>query len=347
MEAATQQQGHVSDGRQPVAADPLSRRLLDLARRVAGSDAAVMLTGESGVGKEVYARFLHDASPRRDGPFVAVNCAAIPESMLEAMLFGYERGAFTGATEARPGKFEQAHGGTLLLDEVTEMDLGLQAKLLRVLQEREVERLGGRRAIRFDARIVATSNRDLRAAVDAGELREDLYYRLNVFPLRVPTLRERAGDLLPLAAQLLRRHAGERPLRLSPCAKARLLAHDWPGNVRELENVVQRALVLCAGEVVDAAALQIEDTRPAGPRSRPEAAAQIPPYPERRQDDETRPGAPLEAALRGHEEQVILEALRAARGVRKDAAERLGISPRTLRYKLARLRELGLAIPGA
>jgi len=320
-----------------VAADPVSRRLLELARRVAGSDAAVMLTGESGVGKEVYARFLHDASPRSSGPFVAVNCAAIPESMLEAMLFGYERGAFTGATESRPGKFEQADGGTLLLDEVTEMELALQAKLLRVLQEREVERLGGRRAIRFDARIVATSNRDLRAAVDAGELREDLYYRLNVFPLHVPTLRERSGDLLPLAAQLLRRHAGRRALRLSPCAQARLLAHDWPGNVRELENVVQRALVLCAGEVVDAAALHIEEARPAGAQRGPAAPAR----------NGNPPGAPLEAALRGHEEQVILEALRAARGNRKDAAQRLGISPRTLRYKLARLRELGLAVPAA
>lgn len=309
------------DGMTPVAADPVSRRLLELAGRVAGSNAAVMLTGESGVGKEVYARFLHRASARRDGPFVALNCAAIPETMLEAVLFGYERGAFTGATEARPGKFEQAEGGTLLLDEVTEMELGLQAKLLRVLQEREVERLGGRRPIRFDVRIIATSNRDLRAAIAAGRLREDLYYRLNVFPLHVPALRERRGDLLPLVAHLLQRHAGARQPQLADCAKARLLAHAWPGNVRELENVVQRALVFCADEVVNAAALHIEDDRtdPVEPR--------------------------LGDGVRHHEEQLILDALQETCGRRNDAAARLGISPRTLRYKLARMRELGVAIP--
>jgi two-component system, response regulator FlrC len=337
MEAMRQLDGRDADGHTPIAADPVSRQLLELATRVAGSDAAVMLTGESGVGKEVYARFLHQASARCAGPFVALNCAAIPENMLEAMLFGYERGAFTGATEARPGKFEQAHGGTLLLDEITEMEIGLQAKLLRVLQEREVERIGGRRVIRFNVRVISTSNRDLRGAVAEGRLREDLYYRLHVFPLHVPALRERPGDLLPLARHLLQRHAGTRgPLRLSACAEARLLAHTWPGNVRELENVMQRALVLCNGTIVDAAALHIEDLRDAAAAAAPGAA----PGPA---NGEAATG--LGEEVRVHEEQLILNALRVEQGSRKEAAARLGISPRTLRYKLARMRELGLAIP--
>jgi len=340
MEAALQLEGRDAHGHQPVAVDPVSRELLELAERVAGSEAAVMLTGESGVGKEVYARFLHQASARSTGPFVALNCAAIPENMLEAMLFGYERGAFTGATESRAGKFEQADGGTLLLDEVTEMELGLQAKLLRVLQEREVERIGGRRAIRFNVRIVSTSNRDLRAAVAEGKLREDLFYRLNVFPLHVPALRERPGDLLPLARHLLARHAGGRALRLTACAEARLLAHRWPGNVRELENVMQRALVLCDGGAIDAAALHVEGGRP-----RPARPTTHPAAPAAGDGDAEAAASDLGEEVRNHEEQLILNALRVERGRRKEAAARLGISPRTLRYKLARMRELGMAIP--
>ncbi len=344
MEAMRQLNARDADGHTPIAADPVSRQLLELATRVAGSDAAVMLTGESGVGKEVYARFLHQASARRAGPFVALNCAAIPENMLEAMLFGYERGAFTGATEARPGKFEQAEGGTLLLDEITEMEIGLQAKLLRVLQEREVERIGGRRVIRFDVRVIATSNRDLRAAVAEARLREDLYYRLNVFPLRVPALRERPGDLLPLARHLLERHGGHLgQLQLSACAQARLLAHAWPGNVRELENVMQRALVFRNGTVVDAAALHIEDPQAGAPASREAGPAASGGASPGAADGEAAAG--LGEEVRVHEEQIILNALRIEQGSRKDAAARLGISPRTLRYKLARMRELGLAIP--
>ena len=351
MEAMQLERGQEIDRYAPVAADPASRQLLELARRVAGSAAAVMLTGESGVGKEVYARYLHQASPRREGPFVALNCAAIPENMLEAVLFGYERGAFTGATESRPGKFEQAHGGTLLLDEITEMELGLQAKLLRVLQEREVERIGGRRVIRFDVRVIATSNRDLRTAVAEGVLREDLYYRLNVLPLHVPPLRARPGDLLPLARHLLRRHGGTAAPAFTPCAEARLLAHDWPGNVRELENAVQRALVLRAGDEVDAAALLLEDGLAAagidggGFHAAPDGA-ETPGVGEPR--GESAANMPrLDEKVRSHEEQLILNALRVEQGSRKDAAARLGISPRTLRYKLARMRELGLAIPQA
>ena len=320
--------GRAGDTR-PVAADPASQRLLALAERVAGSDVGVMFTGESGTGKEVYARHVHRASRRAAGPFVALNCAAIPETMLEATLFGYERGAFTGALSACPGKFEQADGGSLLLDEVTEMDLGLQAKLLRVLQEREAERLGGRRPVRFDVRVIATSNRDLPAAVRSGVLREDLFYRLNIFPLHLPPLRERPGDVLPLAQCLLSRHAPGREPGLTGPAAARLQAHDWPGNVRELENVVQRALVLSGGGVIESSAIQL-DPCPAAPQA-PRAAAA--------------PG--LAATVRSHEDRLILDTLRAAQGSRKQAAERLGISPRTLRYKLARMRDFGLAVPAA
>ncbi|HEX6993022.1 MAG TPA: sigma 54-interacting transcriptional regulator [Gammaproteobacteria bacterium] len=313
-----------------VAEDDASKRIVALARRVAESDVSVMLTGESGVGKEVFARFIHAHSARRTGPFVALNCAAIPEALLEATLFGYEKGAFTGASDARPGKFEQADTGTLLLDEVTEMPLGLQAKLLRVLQEREVERLGAARGRRVDVRVIATSNRNLRDAVAEGVLREDLYYRLNVFPLHIPPLRERPGDIVPLAEFLIRRHHKDGPTRPrpTPAALARLTAYDWPGNVRELDNVMQRALVLQHGDRIDFEDIRIEDAplrRVALPLDRA-------------------PGA-LDRARRASEGELILDALRAEKGRRKAAAERLGISPRTLRYKLARLRELGVAVP--
>src|SRR3954471_3927049 len=220
-----------------------SRRLAALARRVAASDCTVLIVGESGTGKEVLARFIHRCSPRSRQPFIAVNCAAIPENMLEAMLFGYERGAFTGAHAAHPGKFEQAQGGTLLLDEVTEMPLALQAKLLRVLQEREVERLGGRTPVSLDVRVLATTNRNLRAEVAAGRFREDLYYRLNVFPLALAPLRVRRDDVLPLAMQLLsgRCRPGDKIPALSAEAAHLLLTYPWPGNVRELDNLLQRA----------------------------------------------------------------------------------------------------------
>ncbi|HSM29000.1 MAG TPA: sigma-54 dependent transcriptional regulator [Thioalkalivibrio sp.] len=314
--------------------DARSRELLELAIRVAASDVTVMLNGESGVGKEVFARFLHARSSRGAKPFVAVNCAAIPENMLEAMLFGYERGAFTGAYESRAGKFELAQGGTLLLDEISEMNQLLQGKLLRVLQEREVERLGGKRTISLDVRVVATSNRDLRAEVRAGRFREDLYYRLSVFPLVIPPLRERPGDILPLARHFLARNGrGLGSPELEPCAADRLLNHPWPGNVRELDNVIQRALILRRDHNIDAASIHFE-TVGAGeddtPSPDPDASL-------------TRSGV-LDESLRNREEQLILDALRAERGRRKEAAARLGISPRTLRYKLARLREAGMLV---
>jgi two-component system response regulator FlrC len=312
----------------PVAVDPRSRELVELALRVARSGVTVLITGESGTGKEVYARLLHRQSPRAAGPFVAINCAAIPENMLEAVLFGHEKGAFTGALQAHAGKFEQAQGGTLLLDEISEMSLALQAKLLRVLQEREVERIGGHRTIPLDVRVVATSNRVLRDEVAAGRFREDLYYRLNVMPLHLPPLRDRPGDILPLTELLLARHR-DRPLQIAADARARLLAHPWPGNVRELDNVVQRACVLVAGSVLTAADLVFE---PHAARLVEAVAAPAPaPVP---------PASELQADLRERERLLILEAIERA-GSRKAAAASLGISARTLRHKLQRIRSAG------
>ena len=241
-----------------IAEDGATLDIVRLAERVAKTDATVMINGESGSGKEVFARYIHDHSARADGPFVAINCAAIPESMLEAMLFGYEKGAFTGAHHARAGKFEQANGGTLLLDEVTEMDIALQAKLLRVLQEKEVERLGSETTMPVDVRVLATSNRNLREAVTDGTFREDLYYRLNVFPLNVPALRDRPADILPLARYFLMVHGNGRSAVLSSFAQAQLAQYSWPGNVRELENVIQRALILCGSEEIVAEDLHFE-----------------------------------------------------------------------------------------
>ena len=326
---------------EPVACAPSSRRLVDLARRVAQSDCTVLVVGESGTGKEVLARYVHRRSPRAARPFVAVNCAAIPENMLEAMLFGYERGSFTGAHASHPGKFEQAQGGTLLLDEVTEMPLGLQAKLLRVLQEREVERLGGRTPVSLDVRVIATTNRRLREEVAAGRFREDLYYRLNVFPLAIAPLRLRRDDVLPLAMQLLtaRCRPGEPIPALGAEAAHLLLTYAWPGNVRELDNLLQRALILLTGPVIRPEHIQFELAGEGEPRSGG------------RPDTMSGPGAlPLDSlagSLVQAERDLILDALRTHQGSRREAAERLGISPRTLRYKLARLREAGIDVPAA
>jgi two-component system, response regulator FlrC len=312
-----------------IATAEVSRRLSDLARRVAASDCTVLIAGESGTGKEVLARFIHRNSPRAERAFVAVNCAAIPENMLEAILFGYERGAFTGAHAAHPGKFEQAQGGTLLLDEVTEMPLGLQAKLLRVVQEREVERLGGRVPVSLDVRVLATTNRNLRAEVAAGRFREDLYYRLNVFPLTTAPLRERRDDVLPLAMHVLnaRCRPGERIPALSAEAAHVLLTHAWPGNVRELDNVMQRAVILANGPVIQAEHIHIEGTGDPAPATGQPAAS----------------GA-LSDSVSAAERDLILEALRTDNGNRQAMAKRLGISPRTLRYKLAKLREAGVEV---
>ncbi len=313
-----------------VAEDLRTREVLDLAQRVAQTSATVLISGESGTGKEVFARYIHQRSGYAEGPFVAINCAAIPENMLESVLFGHEKGAFTGAYHASPGKFEQAQGGTLLLDEISEMNLDLQAKLLRVLQEREVERLGGRCMIPLDVRVLATTNRRLREEVSAGRFREDLYYRLNVFPLNLPPLRERPRDVMPLVRHLIGKHtpAGRSLPRVAEDAERALLDYPWPGNVRELDNVIQRAMILLRGEVIRAADLMFEtDETAPGSGTGPSASRRL-------SDD-----------LKGMEEQMILDALVAGNGSRKAAAERLGISARTLRYKIARMREAGVAVP--
>jgi two-component system, response regulator FlrC len=321
-------------GSGPVAVDPRSVELLTLARRVAESEATVLLTGPSGVGKEVLARYVHDHSARADGPFVAINCAAIPENMLEATLFGYEKGAFTGAHQATPGKFEQAQGGTLLLDEISEMDLNLQAKLLRVLQEREVERIGGRKPITLNVRVVATSNRNMLDEVKAHRFREDLYFRLNVFPLRCLALTERPGDIVPIAEHLIARHCrgGQRvPPKLSIDAMTALTGHYWPGNVRELDNAVQRALILQNGRELRAMDFQLQAV--AGDAMIETAG------------DEQVPDNRLSDTVRRIEFERILQTLRDSDNTREGVAKQLGISPRTLRYKLARMREMGYAVP--
>ncbi len=335
-----------------IAISDASRRLAELARRVAASDCTVLIAGESGTGKEVLARFIHRNSTRATKPFVAVNCAAIPENMLEAILFGYERGAFTGAHAAHPGKFEQAQTGTLLLDEVTEMPLGLQAKLLRVLQEREVERLGGRVPIPLDVRVLATTNRDLRAEVNANRFREDLYYRLNVFPLSTLPLRSRRDDVLPLAMKLLstRCRPGERIPALSADAAHLLLTYPWPGNVRELDNVMQRALILANGPVIDREHIHLESVNSerrtangdsiSAPRSHGKQVAMGSNGAREAQRSDC--DGVLASSLSAAEHELILEALRADNGNRQAVAKRLGISPRTLRYKLARMREAGV-----
>lgn len=336
------------ESRTPIVADPSSVKLLELSQKVAKSDATVMVLGPSGSGKEVLARYIHDQSARKEQPFVAINCAAIPENMLEATLFGYEKGAFTGALQACPGKFEQAQGGTLLLDEITEMDLGLQAKLLRVLQEKEVERLGGRKTISLDVRVLATSNRDLRKAVEQGKFREDLYYRLNVFPLLWQPLDKRPGDIVPLAEHLIERHAAQNhqvALPLSASARSKLMQHSWPGNVRELENVVQRALILAAGSQIDATDLMIELDTSAAAGVFPSTSGLSDSGMQNIDELAVVDNSKLGSELRQQEHQIILDTLQSCNGRRKDVAERLGISPRTLRYKLAKMREVGIDVP--
>ncbi|WP_370298717.1 sigma-54-dependent transcriptional regulator [Pontibacterium sp.] len=325
------------EAEEPVAEETSSKQLFQLARRVAASDSTVMITGESGTGKEVLAQYIHRHSSRRGAPFVAINCAAIPENMLEATLFGYEKGAFTGAYAATPGKFEQANGGTLLLDEISEMDQGLQAKLLRVLQEQEVERLGSRKLIKLDVRVLATSNRKLETYVADGKFREDLYYRLNVFPLQWKPLRERRADIVPLAERLLAKYCSKMnrpPALFSPDAKEALSQHGWPGNVRELDNVVQRALIMQAGIAISAADLLLNPDTMAT-----DLCEQVDPMVAAIEDEDANQ---LEAGMQQHEFQLIIDALKATSGSRKTAAENLGISPRTLRYKLAKMREAGL-----
>ena len=309
-----------------VAVDNESVSIKRLASQVAKTDASVLIDGESGTGKEVLAQYIHQCSPRAKAPFVAINCAAIPENMLEAILFGYEKGAYTGAYTSTPGKFEQAQGGTLLLDEISEMDISLQAKLLRVLQEKQVERLGGKKVVDLDVRILATTNRNLKQEVNQGKFREDLYYRLSVFPLSIKPLRERREDILPMLESLLRKHQGVHGrVTIHDDAKDILINYHWPGNVREVDNVVQRAIVLANGDIIRSEHIVIEDSL---------TATEV----EQRSEG---------INLKESETSMILHALEKGRGSRKYAAEKLGISPRTLRYKLAKLKEKGVDVPPA
>ena len=350
--------------------DPASRHLLALAQRVAQANVTALIEGPTGAGKEILARVLHESSKRARGPFVGLNCAALPEQLIDDMLFGHEKGAFTGAQKEFKGLFEQAQGGTLFLDEIGEMPMHLQAKLLRVLQERLLTRLGSERQVAIDVRIIAATNKDLRVAIAEREFREDLYFRISTFKLRVPPLRDRKGDILPLVASLLLRHApNAQEFTLSDEAQAQLLAYPWPGNVRELENVVQRAVVLCANQHIEVHHLMFDDSAdlhmglsqelapvpvaeaipnfnanratqatsatPVSQFGMPTAAL---PFPDTSNtEDNTFIGSNLQDAVKSSEHQIILAAIQTTES-RMEAAAKLGISPRTLRYKLAKLK---------
>ncbi|MCF5890001.1 lateral flagellar response regulator transcription factor LafK [Aeromonas veronii] len=312
-----------------IAVSSMSLQVLQLARRAAKTSATILIGGESGTGKERLARYIHDMSVRSEKPFVAINCAAIPETMLESILFGHNKGAFTGAISAQPGKFELAQGGTLLLDEISELSLNLQAKLLRVLQEKEVERLGSNQTIALDVRIIAASNKDLRTLVANGFFREDLFYRLDVLPMSWPALRDRPDDIIPLANYFLERYAPQQGYRLSKQACQLLLSYEWPGNVRELDNVMQRALIMARGLHIQSVDLMLpncilpQETVASDTWHAPEGLS------------ETR---------RHAEFQFVLETLRRFRGHRTRTADALGMTTRALRYKLAAMREQGIDI---
>ncbi|HET6970499.1 MAG TPA: sigma-54 dependent transcriptional regulator [Phenylobacterium sp.] len=334
----------VADDERPlVTSDPAMQQVLKLADQVAKSEASILITGESGSGKEVMARYVHGKSRRAKAPFISVNCAAIPENLLESELFGHEKGAFTGALARRIGKFEEANGGTLLLDEISEMDGRLQAKLLRAIQEREIDRVGGAKPVRVDIRILATSNRDLAQAVKDGTFREDLLYRLNVVNLRLPPLRERPGDVVAMAEFFVKKYAAangvaEKPL--SQEAKRRLAAHRWPGNVRELENAMHRAVLLSVGAEIDENAIRLPDGQPlapADPMARTAQAAAV--------AAETASRSFVGQTVAEMEQTLILETLEHCFGNRTHAANILGISIRTLRNKLKEYTEAGVSVP--
>ncbi len=313
-------------------ADKKTEALLKMAKQIAPSEASVLLTGESGTGKEIFSRFIHDNSKRANKKFVAVNCAAIPETLLESELFGYEKGAFTGAVARRIGKFEEASDGTLLLDEISEMDIRIQAKLLRAIQEKEIDRIGGKAPIKVNTRIIATSNRNLDEAVKNGTFRQDLYYRLNVVNLHIPSLKERPDDIVVLYKHFVKKYSelNDLPMKeLAPAAEKKLLNYLWPGNVRELENTIHRAVLLSTGEKIEEDAVILDD-----------ASAVIVPEPEK-------PAAPsaVGKTLAGMERELIIDTLKHTLGNRNTAANLLGISIRTLRNKLKQYQEEGFDIP--
>ena len=316
----------------PVARASGMVQVLARAAQVARAEASVLITGESGTGKEVLARHLHALSRRAKGPFVAVNCAALPEALLESELFGHEKGAFSGAVAARKGKFEQAEGGTLLLDEIGEMDPRLQAKLLRAIQEREIDRLGATRPTRVDVRILAATNRDLAAEVKSGRFREDLYFRLDVVRLRLPPLRDRVEDILPLAEHFARRYADANGVPRRPfsgAARRSLQAHAWPGNVRELENAIHRAVLLADGAEIGPEAIELAPARPC-PAAMPGSVDGL-------------VGRKVEEV----ERDLVIGTLAHCLGNRTRAAEILGISIRALRNKIQEYRAMGLPVPAA
>lgn len=361
-----------------VFADPISRNLLALAERVARVDVTVLLTGPTGAGKEVLSRILHDASPRFDGPFVAFNCAAMPENLVEDMLFGHEKGSFTGASKIQQGLFEQAQGGTIFLDEIGEMSYSMQAKLLRILQERTVVRIGGQKSIALDIRVIAATNRNLKQAIAEHRFREDLYFRLSAFKLSLPPLSERPLDILPLAEQFVAlQNTSNHPTTISAAAQQRLISYPWPGNVRELQNVIVRAMVLSNQRSIDIEHLLFDDIHvsdefsapseqyaPRGDRARNwtqgspyfSAARSSAVQGEARRDAfaaRSNTALPpengrsvLDHAVQQSECQAIMEALEMSRS-RDEAAEKLGISPRTLRHKLQKLREQGITVTRA
>lgn len=302
--------------REIITEDPEMKKIISLAGNIAGSDLTVLITGESGTGKELLARYIHRLSRRREGPFIAVNCAAIPDNLLESELFGHEKGAFTGAVEKKAGKFELANGGTILLDEIGEMPLTLQAKLLRVLQEREVDRIGGKKPIPIDVRIIATTNRDLHKECGEGRFREDLYYRLNVFPIRIPPLRERKQDIPALALHFINKFSalsGKNITGFSEEALQALMNRPWRGNVRELENVIQRATVISSGGTIKPEDLMFDDI------NTPQNTGRI----------------------REMEKDLILKTLEEVEGNKTKAAKILGVSVRTIRNKLNEYKVLG------
>lgn len=324
-----------------VVAEPLMIQLKSMAKKVANSKATVMISGESGTGKEVLARFIHKNSNYSKGPFVAINCAAIPENMLEATLFGYEKGSFTGALKSMPGKFEQAQGGTIFLDEIGELKVDLQAKLLRVLQEFEVERIGSTKSISLDVRVLSASNIDMKKAIDQGSFREDLFYRLNVFPMKLLPLKERKKDIATIAERILQRHCGGarvEPMISAPAMKM-LLEYPWPGNIRELDNVIQRALVMMSGDTIQKNDILFDDDF---------SFSEVEP-----KEDESNKVAEKKNSsnsdknsldLKEREIKIILDTLKENDGHRQKTAEVLNLSPRTLRYKLAKFKEQGLDV---
>ncbi|MGA1177999.1 MAG: sigma 54-interacting transcriptional regulator [Burkholderiaceae bacterium] len=356
--------GNGKNGGQLIAESPAIQTILSRCTRVASTDATVLLTGESGVGKDVFAREVHKRSPRAAKPYVAINCAAIPETLLESILFGYERGAFTGAVKQQEGKFEQANGGTIFLDEIGEMPLELQAKLLRVLQDKVVERIGANKSVEIDLRIIAATNRDLPARVASGQFREDLYYRLAVFPIAIPPLRERVEDLLPLARYFVTKYGatmGHAKASLSQAAAERIVSYSWPGNVRELENAIQRALLLSDSGVIGPAELELGEIGAASmPAVSPASVAPGAAAPTQAPSGQgvaapaasNTPAAAIAESgpdlasvsnknLAEVERDHILKVLQQTDGNRRKAIEILGISERALRYKLKEYKEQG------